>query len=272
MAENQDPIEENLDPVVPVAEVKWNDNLGEGLSDHPSILKFKDVPGLAKSYVELEKKIGSNTVVVPKDDADDAVKAEFYNKIGRPESAEKYEFTKLEGLHEKAALTDEGMKGFKEASHSLGLTKTQADGLLKYYLEDVSGQLRGNDEASTNSVAEAETALRREWGSGYDTKMAIAKQLIGKFGGNDADELLNNPAFGNSPKVLKILANLGSKMSEDGLGVGGDSAIGMTVSQAQTKINEIQNDFNHPYHVAEHGQHNDAVTYMKSLYAIANPE
>ena len=48
----------------------WTDSLqDEGLRLHPSLTKFEDVPALAKSYVELESKIGSKGVLLPGENA-----------------------------------------------------------------------------------------------------------------------------------------------------------------------------------------------------------
>src|SRR5439155_23792244 len=111
------------------------------IAKDPSLAGIKDVGSLAKSYVEGQKMIGGS-LRLPKPDAKpedvDRAWGDIYTKLGRPESAEKYEF-KIAKEMEKF-LPEADVKAFKSAAFKAGLSTKQAQAVLDHY----SGVLGAN--------------------------------------------------------------------------------------------------------------------------------
>jgi hypothetical protein len=61
---------------------------------------------------------------------------EVYNKLGRPESAEKYE---LNIKSEVVPIEPAAIKQFAENAHKLGLNTKQAQGVLEFYKNNMEG-------------------------------------------------------------------------------------------------------------------------------------
>ena len=61
---------------------------------------------------------------------------EVYDKLGRPESAEKYS---LDAKSEVVNLDEAAIKSFAEQSHKLGLNNKQAQGILEFYKNNMEG-------------------------------------------------------------------------------------------------------------------------------------
>lgn len=105
---------------------EWLNDLPDDLKNDKSLHKFPDKEKLAKSYIELEKKIGG-MVSLPRDETDE----EGYNKIlarlGRPDDVKGYEHP--EGLDEdtKTLLSDIALKS--------GLTKRQYQSFAKMLMD-----------------------------------------------------------------------------------------------------------------------------------------
>lgn len=230
--------------------------------------KYKTVGEVIKGYGEAQKLIGAKGVILPGEKATPEEIDKFYNTIGRPEKPDGYKLSPLENLHPEIKLSPEDEMGFKALMHKHGLTARQADGLYKEYFGMISGSLTKRDEGMQASKHEAEKALRTDWGADYDKNLNSAKRLIEKFGGANAREAFGD--LGNNPQVLKTIANIAKKFSEDGFIKGAEVQNG-EVKEAQQRITDIMLNKAHPYWVAGPG-HAEAVAEMKRLQSIVHPE
>ena len=84
----------------------------EELRDHPSISPIKDVPNLARSFVNAQRLIGAEKLPLPANPSD-ADLDNIYGKLGRPESAEGYEIAP-----DGVIVTEDVAKSFSEAAHA----------------------------------------------------------------------------------------------------------------------------------------------------------
>lgn len=234
----------------------WYENLSEDIKDAPALQNFKDINGLAKSLVNAQKLIGADKIQLPSDKSTEEEWDEFYNKIGRPESPDKYQFNLPEGVE-----VNEGMlKGFGETAHKLGLNNKQAAELLTWYNSSVGdiNQQQAMQEAKT--YEEAEKALKTEWGHKYDENISFAQRTAKTFA---LGEMLAERNLDNDPAMIKALADIGKSLSED-------TIVGSTTNpfpnNPNVEINRIMGDKNHPYHQKDHPQHDDAVKQMNQLF------
>lgn len=88
---------ETKESVLSIEESKnWYEKLDPDLKNNPSIQKFKDPASLAKSYVELQKMVGKDKVVLPTSKSTPAEWEAFYEKIGRPKDINEYSVPEIE--------------------------------------------------------------------------------------------------------------------------------------------------------------------------------
>ena len=74
----------------PAPQVSWKNTISEQFRNDPSIEKFTEIDALAKSYINATKMIGQDKVAIPNNNSTDDQWNEVYDKLGRPESADKY--------------------------------------------------------------------------------------------------------------------------------------------------------------------------------------
>ena len=70
----------------------WKDSISEEYRKDPNIEKFTEADALAKSYINAVKMIGQDKIAIPTKNSTQETWDEAYTKLGRPESADKYNF------------------------------------------------------------------------------------------------------------------------------------------------------------------------------------
>tara|TARA_Y100000310_G_scaffold237539_1_gene240827 strand:+ start:103 stop:939 length:837 start_codon:yes stop_codon:yes gene_type:complete len=235
-----------------------------GLREEPSLKTFDSVDKLAKSYVNAVKMIGGNPdnmVAIP----DEGEKwDDFYNKIGRPEKANDYEFGDENGE----------LDGFREFAHDTGLTQDQANNILKLYgdiqEEQEESQQNSLEELRTNTTME----LQKEWGKNFDGKMDYAKRAFAQFASPELSQLMDESGMGNHPEMLRVFAKVGELMGEDSLVVGtGLGSSQLSPEQAQQEIQALYSDkeFSKSYRDNKDPAHKTAMSKMERLFKQAYP-
>ena len=235
-----------------------------GLREEPSLKTFDSVDKLAKSYVNAVKMIGGNPdnmVAIP----DEGEKwDDFYNKIGRPEKANDYQFGDENGE----------LDGFREFAHDTGLTQDQASNILKLYgdiqEEQEEAHQNGLEELRTNTTME----LQKEWGKNYDGKMDYAKRAFAQFASPELSQLMDESGMGNHPEMLRVFAKVGELMGEDSLVVGtGLGSSQLSPEQAQQEIQALYSDkeFSKSYRDNKDPAHKTAMSKMERLFKQAYP-
>jgi len=246
-------------------------SLSEELRGNPSMSKFEKSSNedIANSYISLQGKISAKGLLIPGPNASDTEKNEFFKALGRPDTADGYQLTVPQDLHESIVSNAESQKVFKGWCHELGLSNEKAQVLHSKYMTELSNVLKQQDESDTKAVNEATTTLRSKWGTTFDAKLALANKVVNKFGGEKVLELFKG-GLGANPLVLEMLSDIGDKMGEDVLGPGGKSKFGaLTPAAAQAKINEtLAAPDTHPYKNGDSPLHKEAVEEMTSLYQI----
>ena len=72
------------------AEANWKDALPEDVKQDPSMQAIQTVDNLAKSYVNAQKMIGADKIIVPNKYAEENEWKDVFTKLGLPESPDKY--------------------------------------------------------------------------------------------------------------------------------------------------------------------------------------
>lgn len=135
-----------------------------------------------------------------------------------PKTAEGYKVNVPEALAEKIKAEDlakdEGFKGFLSKLHAAGASQKVVDAAVSEMLE------RGVKLRETMPVldaVEAEATLRQSdgWKSDaeYTRQVRAAFQAGKQYAGPDFDGIMKD--YGNDPRVVRMLANVGAELTED---------------------------------------------------------
>ncbi len=219
---------------------KPGDN-GAGEGERP-FGKFETSEALLEGYTQLEAFQGSS-VRIPGEDATPEDIEKFNAKM-RPETAEGYALAAPEGLPEGMTY-DTGFAGkFAEVAHTQGLSARQVAGLHEWWN---GAQIEAYNSSMVEADA-AEKALKAELGVEYNPTIAMAKRVINGIQDPDVKAVFQGSALGNSPGMIKFLADYGRKTGEkttvvgDGVPSGGESK-----EVIQAKIDAVYKDEKHAY-------------------------
>jgi hypothetical protein len=205
----QDPGQDPNEP-----EASWLDSLPEDFEyrDDPSLSTVPDVPTLAKSYVETKKLVGRKGLIVPKDDEPEEKWDEFYGALGRPETADNYEFDRPD-LPDGLDYSEDFEKDFRARAHDLGISQKQAKGLYDWFVP----QTIQWSEASRESLVKAKEELETQWGDKFEANTKLAHEAFKKYAApEDYQTMLEGPApLGNDPRLVRIFHKVGLSMKED---------------------------------------------------------
>lgn len=267
------------------------DSLPEDLRGEVGLKDFKDVGGLAKSFIDSQRMIG-NSIRIPGEDASDEVRNEFYQKLsevpgvmrspnmddadamgqfynalGRPESAEGYKLDIGEDISLDAGQVDK----FKEFAHKNGFNNKQVNELMKFEVERANAQ----SEMAEVKRNEAEAVLREKWGHEYSNRVNGAKLALKSYSEKYPEaiaDLLGSQA-GNNPALVAILSDLAVSLQEQGT-IGEVSRVqyGITSEEAKEQINEILHNKSHAYYNEYDVTHDAAVEKVSKLYNVAFPD
>ena len=241
----------------------WKDSISEEFRKDPNIEKFTEIDALAKSYINATKMIGQDKVAVPTNNSTEEAWNEVYDKLGRPESAEKYS---LDAKSKVVSLDDNAVKQFAETSHKLGLNNKQAQGLLEFYKTNMEGTAQQAKIDTETAQAQAEQELRSEWGREFDTKVKQAGSLAKA---NIKPEILdmtlsNGTRLGDHPEIIKGFAKIAGMMAEDKI-VSTESESVQSNQNIQDEIDSIVNDKASPYWNKGHPNHDKQVQQVYTL-------
>lgn len=251
----------------PVSSGDWKASLPAELKDAPSLKDIKDIGDLAKGYVHAQRAIGNN-VAVPTKDSKPEEWAAFFNKVGRPEAPEKYDFGKIDG-EDKVPIPAELKQGFMKSAHEFGLSNRQAAQLYSWFVSTTGKGLSEQQAAVQQSQAAGINALKSEWGTAFDQNLDMAKMALKEFGGDDAVKLMNETGLGDDPRVIRLFEKVGRAMSEDKLhSQGKQGNFKLTPAEAEATIAQKQTD--HEFMKLYMAGDKNAVAVMKELFEAKN--
>ena len=248
----------------------WKDSISEEFRKDPSIEKFTEIDALAKSYINATRMIGQDKIVIPTKNSTQEAWDEAYEKLGRPESPDKYNL-KVES--DVVNMDENAIKSFAEQSHKLGLNNKQAEGILDFYKNNMEGSAQQSKIDTETAQAQSEQELRSEWGRDFDAKVqqagAIAKANINP---EVLDMTLSNGIrLGDHPEVIKGFAKIAGMMSEDKI-VSTESENVNSVADIESEISSITNDTNGPYWNKQHPDHDKMVQQVYTLREMLNAD
>lgn len=231
-------------------------DVSDDIKNSPTLQDVPDVGTALKRFVDGQSYIGKlkeEAVKIPGPEAGELELNDFYTKIGRPASPDKYEINRKE-LPEGFTYHEDLEKNFIDnVAFKTGLTSKQAEAIINWYNDQAAAQSIANDKAAE----EYRGGLKTEWAGEYDTNYGLAKQAALKMGGQEyADDL---DSLDNT--TLKILTQIAKMTNNDSLVSGQPSHV-----SAQEALDKIRKDPNHPFNNNMHPEHKNAQKQVLDLF------
>jgi len=254
----------------PTVNKTWKEAISEEFRSDPNIEKFTEIDALAKSYINATKMIGQDKVAVPNKNSTEDQWNEVYDKLGRPESADKYSLN----VKSDVVPIDEGsIKQFADNAHKLGLNQKQAEGILEFYKTSMEGTAQQSKVDTETAQAQSAQELRQEWGREFDTNVKRAGALAkANMNPEILDmELKNGMRVGDHPEIIKGFAKIAGMMSEDNM-VTAESEQVNSNKDIESEISTITNNTDGPYWNKGHPDHDKVVQQVYTLREMLNAE
>ena len=208
---------------------------------------------------------------MPGDDATPEEIAEFHAKLGRPEKAEGYEFVKPD-LPDGMEWNEGLVKWFGSTAHKLGLSKMQANGIVKAWNDNQFSEAHAAQKTSKQGL----DTLKDSWGDQFDGRVELGLRGVERL--LSADEaiqfksLMDSTGLGDNPLMLKFAHQVGKMLKEDGYIVSSSSGGVLGSESAKAEIKSINDDLEHPHWNADAPGHAEAVERMAQLFKTAYPK
>jgi len=186
----------------------WTAQLPDDLKANETLTRFPTVGDLGRAFLEADGRLAKSVPLLT-EDATDEQRAEFYKRLGRPESPDGYDLPEVEGV------SPDALAAWRQRFHEAGLTAAQAKALYDAYTAEVQAAIEARQVESDKAIQDAEKVLRDEWGDDYDAKLELARRVVVEFGGDEFKALLDASGLGNDPRVVKVFAAIGEKYAED---------------------------------------------------------
>ncbi len=262
-------------PVTPTQDFSWKTNLAPDFANSPTMQKFSDnkdgLNAAIKSHLSLEQMLGKDKVVIPKDEKDTEGWANLAKAMGVPDKAEGYGLADPEFPEAMKGVTIDKNK-FAEIAHAHKLTPGQTKGLYGAYQEMIKGAYT---KAASDKQAEMQgtiNRLRSDWGDAYDTNVELGQMVINKFSSDKETQDFVTAAILSHPNGVKFMAKIGNQFAENKIGEFGYKKFSLTPDQAQSEIDAIVRDKNHPYNNDKlpRAERDRAIDYVNNLQATIN--
>ena len=186
---------------------EWMKGLSEPLQKSKGLSKFENIESLAKSYTELESELGKR-VKIPSQDASPDEWAKYYERVGRPKTADDYAI-------DRGKTDDALVRQFKAKAHEQGLTVNQAEKMFEVLRGATEGTQKLQVERYTERMKEADAMLRKEYGPQYDTKVADARKAYDILFDAQTKADIAESGLASNPRFIKVLAELGPQIKGD---------------------------------------------------------
>jgi len=203
---------------------------------------WKSPSDVLKSYTEVEKLVGYEKIAMPKKDKDGNFVADDMGRamdsLGRPKNPTDYKTSENFKLPEAFAMNETSKAAFDERAHKAGLLPHQYAFMMDEFSNASNQAMTAQAEAKEKAFTESTLALRTKWGAAYETKAALANNVLKNFMSKEAgNEFVEK--FGNDPQAIELLATIGGNLSEDAMTNIGLIGSGVTPEQAKIQIDEL---------------------------------
>lgn len=213
----------------------------------------KDLNSIAKDYYNKNKTFGK---------ARDVVRAELEAEFNKPVEYKEEEYAYE--LPENYEIEKEILDVAKNKARELGIKPELAKQFVKeLFTADakIASQLKQEQEAQQKADYEKNkqitASLKKEWGYEYENNLKLADTTLAKLTSPEEHNIISSLPIESQAVITKLLHKIGSRMSEGFIG-----GTGQPIMSAQSKIDSILKNSDHPYHKGD----NKAITEVMALY------
>ena len=183
----------------------WMQQLTEDMRSDSELAKFQNLKELASAYKELAKaKAG---VELPGADAKPEDVQAFFEKLGKPKTADGYDIVAADGTETEA---------FRKAAYDANLTANQAKAVFTALEKHGREMVEAHEAAVKRQFEETDAALRKEFGDKYGEKMEILCRGVNAFGGQPVQQKLSQAGLSFDPDIVRMFLRLGEISAEAG--------------------------------------------------------
>lgn len=254
-------------PAAPLAG-DWRAALPPDLVGEKSFERYRDVGGLAKAHLELERRLGA-PLTPPGPDAKPEQLAAYRQRLGLPESPDKYELELAAPPEGSDFQWDPQWVGrLKQAGHSAHMSAAQirvmAD-LYQEYMHSLRDRTRAQQvQEEQGELDGAVKVLEQKWGprNGPQWRHHQARAetalntLLAEASEADRQEVRQ---LANHPAVAHALSQMADGLIERGFVDGQEIPAGLSASDAGARIEAMRTaatqDPNHPLVNRRHPDH-----------------
>lgn len=196
----------------------WRGSLSEEMRGEKGWERFKSVDNLARSYRELERRMGERAPQRPGADATDEQRAAWRQYLGVPETPDGYAVQRPTALPEGAEFLPARQQSFLQVAHQLELQPHQVQALMDWEAAYYSEQQAAEAQASQEAAQAGMQAGRAKYGAQWDIKLALAQEYLRRQGSedlrHDLDALVlsggdGKPVLaGNHVGIIEMMAEL----------------------------------------------------------------
>lgn len=246
-------------------ETKWTDGLSEENRGLVDVKQWGDMNAVMDSYRAAEKHIGSppeQLLKLPVDPQSEDWNS-VYSRLGRPESADKYDLTLPENHN------DTFVNSAKDAFFNAGLSGKQSQAMVDFYNEQSASQTEAMNARFEEQSQLELNELKSRWGNNFDKRVEAGRRAAMEFDVDEETMQSMESAMGTA-KLIEMFSNIGDKLLEDNFEQGDSPASGATPEGAKEQINQLRMDekFMKAYMTPGPG-HDEAVKRMNALHQLA---
>lgn len=196
----------------------WRGSLSEEMRGEKGWERFKSVDNLARSYKDLERRMGERAPVRPGADATDEQRVAWRQYLGVPDTPQGYTVQRPASLPEGTEFLPARQNSFLEVAHQLDLAPHQVQALLDWEAQYYAGQQAEEAQHAQEAAQAGEQAGRAKWGGQWDIKLAMAQEYLRRQGSeelrHDLESLVvsggdGKPVLaGNHVGIIEMMAEL----------------------------------------------------------------
>ena len=148
----------------------WTQQLPEDIRNEQCLSTWKDIPSMAKSFVNAQRMVGKDKIGIPTESSTEDEWSNFHSAGGRPDEAAGYALTRPQDFPEE--LYDDGLAGkAQELFHKIGLSKKQADALFEFNNTNILGASKDFEQGQENATQATIDKLQQDWGQDFERRI-----------------------------------------------------------------------------------------------------
>lgn len=199
---------------------------------------WKSPNDMAKSYLELERKVGAKGVIVPGKDASPDDVASFRKALGVPVAADKYELDLAPDSYD-ARRVAMALPIF----HKAGVPNAMARELVQAVGAAERAEL-GRIVAERRAAEQLDVEqLKEQWGAAYESKTAGMRQAAVRIGFMTETDLGKLEQSIGTARMFHFLDNIFARIGDDDIvGTGARGSFGTTAEGAADELRRMKAD------------------------------